>query len=111
MPAFSWTPSYSSNVTRKPRVLKAQFGDGYSQRTTEGINSQPQVWNLTWNVTPAVAALISAYLDATLGTTAFDWTTPDGDALSFVCEEGYTKAYQDYGTTVVTATFSQDFSP
>jgi len=33
----------------KPRVLKAQFGDGYEMRVRDGINNTPRTWNLVFN--------------------------------------------------------------
>ncbi len=32
-----------------PRVLKAQFGDGYEMRVRDGINNTPRTWALTFN--------------------------------------------------------------
>ena len=33
----------------KPRVLKAQFGDGYEMRIRDGINNTPRKWSLVFN--------------------------------------------------------------
>jgi len=33
----------------KPRVLKAQFGDGYEMRVRDGINNTPREWSLSFN--------------------------------------------------------------
>ncbi len=33
----------------KPRVLKAQFGDGYEMRLADGINNTPRTWSLVFN--------------------------------------------------------------
>ena len=33
----------------KPRVLKAQFGDGYEMRVRDGINNTPRKWSLVFN--------------------------------------------------------------
>lgn len=32
-----------------PRVLKAQFGDGYEMRVRDGINNTPRKWSLVFN--------------------------------------------------------------
>ena len=37
-PHFVWAPSYNAATSVEPRVLKVRFGDGYSQRTPDGIN-------------------------------------------------------------------------
>ena len=33
----------------KPRVIKAQFGDGYEIRVRDGINNTPRAWSLSFN--------------------------------------------------------------
>jgi len=33
----------------KPRILKAQFGDGYEMRLADGINNTPRTWSLFFN--------------------------------------------------------------
>ena len=35
--------------TPAPRVLKAQFGDGYEMRVRDGINNTPRTWALSFN--------------------------------------------------------------
>ena len=35
--------------TPKPRVIKAQFGDGYEMRIRDGINNTPRTWSLAFN--------------------------------------------------------------
>lgn len=32
-----------------PRVIRAQFGDGYEMRMRDGINNTPRTWNLAFN--------------------------------------------------------------
>jgi len=38
-----------ASETPKPRVLKAQFGDGYEMRVADGINNTPRTWSLAFN--------------------------------------------------------------
>lgn len=38
-PEFSWIPSYNSNFDSSPKVKVIKFGDGYEQRSRDGINS------------------------------------------------------------------------
>jgi len=47
---FSGKVVYDKGVsqTPEPRVLKAQFGDGYEMRVRDGINNTPRVWGLTF---------------------------------------------------------------
>jgi phage-related protein len=38
-----------ASETPKPKVLKAQFGDGYEMRVADGINNTPRTWSLGFN--------------------------------------------------------------
>ena len=48
---FSGKVVYDRGVQQapEPRVLKAQFGDGYEMRVRDGINNTPRSWGLTFN--------------------------------------------------------------
>ena len=41
-------PDKGIQQTAKPRVLKAQFGDGYEMRVRDGINNTPREWSLAF---------------------------------------------------------------
>lgn len=61
----------------KPRILKADFGDGYSQRAGDGINNLPREATLSWeSVTGSQADVIEAFFEATGGYLAFYYTLP-----------------------------------
>lgn len=47
-PNFIWVPSYSTSVDMKHRRTEVMFGDGYSQRTRDGINTVPLGFNLNF---------------------------------------------------------------
>ena len=38
-PHFFWKPSYNLSIGNAPKVRSLRFGDGYEQRTVNGINS------------------------------------------------------------------------
>jgi len=38
-----------ASETPNPRVIKAQFGDGYEMRVADGINNTPRTWSLAFN--------------------------------------------------------------
>ena len=46
----SYNPSYSATKRSQPKLRVTQFGDGYQQRTSFGLNQDPKVWSLTFNV-------------------------------------------------------------
>ena len=82
------SPSVNSQKTVQPRVLKAEFGDGYRQRAADGLNSRPAAWDLKWDaLTTADADAIEGFLAARGGVEAFWWTPLDAATpLKFVAE-------------------------
>lgn len=64
--------------TTTPKVTEAQFGDGYSQRAADGINTLRAVYNVAATaITLVDATTMSDFLDARLGVEAFLWTPPN----------------------------------
>lgn len=81
MPLETFTPVNAPNVgmavAHEPRVLIAQFGDGYDQRIPDGINHQRRNWSLRWGpITPAAADYIENFLLARGAHQPFWWTPP-----------------------------------
>lgn len=110
MPTFTFTPTWGAQRKHKPRIQKTQFNDGYAQRVADGINNDPQMWDLKFEVSVSVASSIMTFLSARGAHEPFDWTTPDGVSLRFVCEE-FSQSFDDFGTYTVSAVFEQDFAP
>ena len=94
-----------------PRVRSIEFGSGYSQRATFGINQNPKIYNLTFRVSETESDTIEAFLDARAGVEAFDYTPP-GESVSskFVCQE-WTKTIPVVDRAEISATFVQVFDP
>ncbi|WP_211440919.1 phage tail protein [Collimonas humicola] len=110
MSAFTFNPA-TANLAKKPKVLAAQFGDGYTQRTPNGLNPNPDVWNLTFEFggSPTAHLPFKNFLDALGGTQAFDWTPPGAAAsLRFVCADYQCNAMPGY-VWQCTAVFEQAF--
>ena len=84
---FTTTSAYGSRTIvpdkgmsreAKPRVRKIQFGDGYEQRTTFGINNIEEIYNVTFKTRErAEIEDIAGYLTSLNGVTAFNFTVPD----------------------------------
>jgi phage-related protein len=85
MPAalpLSSSISQSSQADRQYRVLKNQFGNGYSERAGDGINTIVDTWNVSWdNVNATDYGTIMTALDSAKGVDYFTWTAP-GDSSS-----------------------------
>lgn len=72
-----WIPSTGFDASAAPRVLTAQFGDGYMQRTPKGLNNVTLSWNLTWmNRAWAYVNDMLAFFEARKGSEGFYWTEP-----------------------------------
>ena len=104
------SPDYGASKSARPNVRIAQFGSGYSQRTTFGLNQDPKSWSLTWNYLEATDAnSIEDFLEARGGVEAFEWTPPDDTtAYKWICRE-WTKAMPVGLRFTITATFDQVF--
>jgi phage-related protein len=103
-------PSYNSSEDHTPRVLTASFGDGYSQRSLDGINNDPGLFNLVWtNLLDAESDNIVNFLSARAGVVAFTWTPPRGSvAIAVTCKK-WNKTWTDAGAQQLTAEFRQVF--
>lgn len=68
----------------QPRVLVAQFGDGYTQRAGDGLNTLRRRYDsLRWdNLTAAEADAITGFFAARGGVEAFFWTPPDSQVTA-----------------------------
>lgn len=87
MSTFTYIPVYGATETTRARVLKAQFGDGYTQRVADGINTQPRTWSLSFSKTQADIETILTFLRTEGGVTSFTWTPPRGAVGKWICEE------------------------
>lgn len=60
-----WIPDVPIAVDKEWRLRIAQFGDGYAQRTLDGINALNLKWSLTFDSRPTdVLLAMDAYLQA-----------------------------------------------
>jgi phage-related protein len=112
MSTFTWSVDANPTQTKKPQVNNIKFGDGYEQRVRHGINTNPQVWELSFaNRDASEATAIDNFLDSMGGVTAFDWTPPGGNvALKFKCQS-WNKVPGNGNMYSITATFEQVFDP
>lgn len=62
----------------EPQVRRVTFGDGYEQRTTYGINSVQETYNVSFkNRTRGEIENIAGFLKSLKGVTSFIFTVPD----------------------------------
>jgi phage-related protein len=112
MAIFNYVPSYGSQLNCEPRLLEAPFGDGYSQRAGDGINTDPQNWPLVFEpFTNDEADAIEAFFKARLaagGLEAFDWTPPFKASAKFICRS-WSRSYDRFNSNTIHALFEQVF--
>jgi len=66
----------------KSRVLRADFGDGYSQRAGDGINVVEEIWDVEWeNLNSTEQAALQAQLESARGVDVITWT-PHGESVA-----------------------------
>ena len=108
MATFTWKP-YSATKTIAPRVRIAVFGDGYAQRTADGINHAPRQWQLVFQRPAAEIAAIDAFLSARGGYEAFDWIDVDGVPGRWVCVDWAVTPYPGMLASQLSANFTEEF--
>lgn len=108
---FTWVPSYAgTGKETKLKLRKAQFGDGYAQRSARGINNIGQIWQVALNNRGQVEKdAIEAYLKAASTGVSFSWTPPgEATSVKVICEEwSVTPIVAGYFT--INAVFEQVF--
>ena len=101
-------PDFGVRKISKPNIRIAQFGDGYQQRSTFGINQNLKVYNLTFtNITETESDEIEDFLDLMAGVQSFTFTPPNESSSSkFICKDwNKTNPFADRAT--ISATFEE----
>jgi phage-related protein len=109
---FTPTPKPSPGTVRKPKlkILKAEFGDGYTQPTPDGINFVRRTIQLKWDLlTPTQEQTFDAFF--TTNVTKPFWYTPSDEttAVKWQCSD-WSSTVGDGGYRSFTATLEQDFN-
>ncbi|MGE0408974.1 MAG: phage tail protein [Amphiplicatus sp.] len=109
MAVFVVDPDWEFNCEEAPKVARAQFGDGFSQRSADGINNNPRRYRLTFGTrTTAEMQTIRTFLRDRGGVESFDWTPPDDDAGKWICPE-WSRVGRRAGIHNMTAIFEEVF--
>jgi len=102
---FGWRIEREVTPTIQYKVITAQFGDGYKQTSSDGINNTEESWSIKTHATTSVAKEIKAFFDYHKGVKSFYWTPPLGELGLYTCDDpSYiplsTKLYSISGTFV-----------
>lgn len=107
MSTFTWSPQTASK-TVTPRMRVSNFGEGYAQKTADGINNKPREWDLMFTGPRAYIDAIETFIEDNAAL-YFDWTDPDGLEGKWTCES-WTRSPQGHiSVSMLTATFKQAF--
>lgn len=83
---FNWRMDMGAGSDTQFAVNKVQFGDGYSQLSTHGINNKRKAWSGTKTGDLAtVIQPIMDFIDAHQGAMPFLWTDPHGQTKQYTC--------------------------
>ncbi len=111
---FTWVPDYNgTGGDFEPKVKRAQFGNGYSQRAPDGLNNNPAMWSVSFlgRHYGDEIQLIIDFLEALSGSEYFLWTPPRASGqIKVICPKWSRRPskgiYDD-----LTATFEQVYDP
>lgn len=108
MAIFTYRAS-DANQKKAPRVLRAQYGDGYEQTVADGINTNLKTFDLTFeSIGKGEGDLVDAFLDARGAQEAFQWTPPNGAQGWYRCDAwGRQWDRTRPGVSSITATFRE----
>lgn len=107
---FKFSASLQTEGTINQKVQTSDFGDGYSQSTSIGINNQYEEWNVNFKGKASYINQIRDFLDRHEGNKSFYWTPPDGKqgryrSTNYKINPLGGNAYE------LTSTFTQTFEP
>ena len=115
-------PDRGMTRNAKQRVRRIQYGDGYEQRLTKGINNTEETHRVTFKTRgKQEIENIAGYLNSLNGVTAFNFTVPDNadteettgildsasdneKTIRVVCED-FSEVYVNFDAYTLSATF------
>lgn len=108
MAEWFWVESPGARLRAEPRVAKTPFGDGYTQRAADGINTLLQQWDLVFrNVSPEEGDAMCDFLQEHDGRIPFDYWPMRGAAKIKVICESWDRAFTKDFESDITCRFEQ----
>lgn len=106
---FKWKVERDLDPTIKYRVVETQFGDGYKQTSSDGINIKDESYAFKVHAYKDKAKEIMDFFDAHQGWKSFFWTPPLGKLSLFTCVDPK-PVDQGGGLYTITGTFVKSYS-
>jgi len=108
-PYFVWKHAYKANNKNTPRIKTISFGDGYTQRIPDGINTLLLNFSLTFESRDLheITAILH-FLTIRNASESFVWLppAPRGQLTTVVCPE-WSDVQEFYNTYTIQGTFIQ----
>jgi len=112
MPTFAppVNPSESTQTSHAPTIRSVEYGNGYSQRATVGINQDRLKATVNWTLLSRTDAdTIEVFLSARLGFESFDYALPPSTtSRKWVCNT-WTRTEVTNQVASISADFVQVF--
>lgn len=108
---FTWCCDVDGNSqTNAFKTLQSNFGDGYTQRTSVGINNKSGTWSYQLTDKKEVIQQIKAFFDDHKGADSFLWDSPlDGEVRVIAGEHNLVNL--GGSAWKISTTFTQTFEP
>ena len=88
MSDWTYVPDRSLTKGSQPRIRETKFGDGYSQRSLDGLNYMNQSWDLTFaNRIFTDIYNMQSFLETKAGVVAFTFTPPGESEVKVICRD------------------------
>lgn len=101
-----------SSKSTKNRIIKAQYGNGYTQTVRDGLNSDIDSWILVWMpLTGSDLASLRSFITTVGVTTWFTWT-PFGESTSkkwAIVQDSIKEKLFNYDSIQISFTIEQRF--
>ncbi len=111
MADLPFVPQFPASGRHTPRVRKAQFGDGYEQRSADGLNAINTEYDLEFTLTAADSAVLLAFFENLAGVSSFDWQPPGAAASKkWICDN-WSDSLQARAVKIISAHIYQVFEP
>lgn len=110
---FDWAESSGTQVTVQPRIIEVKMGDGYAQRSPDGLNFMPDAWDMRFTgVYPAAGDEIVSFFETHGGWIAFQWTPPRRTVPALYLCKQWTRTLPDVlGLSDISARFERTYEP
>lgn len=112
MADWVWVESDGAQLDEEPRVKSARFGEGYEQRSPDGINFMELAWELPFDeVDDAIADEMIEFLRLHKGHLPFSYVPlRSTTAIRVICRR-WTRTHTSPGESSIRARFERVYEP